>query len=191
MGYQGSWDIYPLSPVKTTSETWDSIKSDMWIECKHGQFSEEDREMKYMLLLTVGIVLCGSSVAQGAEPESSMEAIAPCPNRPNCVSSIAEDAGQKVEAFLLRGDGARDLACLRKLILRMPRSAIVEERDGYLHATFKSKVFKFIDDLELLVAREQGVIHVRSAARTGYYDFNVNRDRVEALRVSFKEECDG
>jgi uncharacterized protein (DUF1499 family) len=39
-----------------------------------------------------------------------------------------------------------------------------------------------VDDLELLLDREAGVLHLRSASRLGYQDFGVNRARVERLR---------
>ncbi len=47
---------------------------------------------------------------------------------------------------------------------------------------FKSRVFQFIDDLELFLDPLNGIISIRSAARTGYWDFGVNRRRVEQLR---------
>ncbi len=57
--------------------------------------------------------------------------------------------------------------------------------DRYLWATFRSRVFRFVDDLELRLDEAGGVIHVRSAARLGYADFGVNRKRVVALRNRF------
>ena len=52
---------------------------------------------------------------------------------------------------------------------------------SYLHATFVSRIFRFVDDLELRADGE--TIHVRSASRVGYSDLGVNRKRVEALRA--------
>ena len=49
----------------------------------------------------------------------------------------------------------------------------------------RSRVFEFVDDLELQIEPSQAVIHVRSAQRTGRYDFGVNRRRVEVLREAF------
>lgn len=58
----------------------------------------------------------------------------------------------------------------------------VDFDDGkYLHAVFTSGVFKFKDDLELLMEAEERLIHVRSASRMGNYDFGVNRRRVKRL----------
>ena len=47
----------------------------------------------------------------------------------------------------------------------------------------------FVDDVEFVLATEQMVIHVRSAARLGYSDFGVNRKRIESLRAQFVASC--
>ncbi len=48
-------------------------------------------------------------------------------------------------------------------------------------------MFGFVDDLELELRAEAGLVAVRSAARLGRYDFGVNRRRVEALRRTLKQ----
>jgi uncharacterized protein (DUF1499 family) len=62
---------------------------------------------------------------------------------------------------------------------------IVREDDCYLWATFSTRLFRFIDDLELRLDEENGVIHVRSSSRVGYSDIGANRRRVEELRLRF------
>ena len=66
----------------------------------------------------------------------------------------------------------------------MDRARIVQSTDDYVHAEFRSVVFGFVDDVEFYFS-PPGTIQVRSASRTGYYDFRVNRERVETLRVRF------
>mgnify|MGYP006301041899 FL=1 len=56
------------------------------------------------------------------------------------------------------------------------------ERDDYLHAVFRSRVFGFRDDLELLLPPDEPVVHLRSASRVGYGDMNANRQRYQAVR---------
>lgn len=71
---------------------------------------------------------------------------------------------------------------------------IQEEQDGYLWATFTSRLFRFVDDVEFRMVSSDGIIHVRSGSRKGYSDLGVNRRRVEKLRTLFnqkKEEKDG
>jgi uncharacterized protein (DUF1499 family) len=63
---------------------------------------------------------------------------------------------------------------------------VIDSDDGnYLHAVFASRLFRFKDDLELLLDAQTGVIHVRSASRVGGYDFGVNRRRVKRLRRAY------
>ena len=60
----------------------------------------------------------------------------------------------------------------------------------YIAATFSSAIFGFVDDLEIRIADDEGIIHVRSASRVGYSDGGVNRTRVETLRTHFFEAVD-
>jgi uncharacterized protein (DUF1499 family) len=64
----------------------------------------------------------------------------------------------------------------------MPRSHVVTEQEDYIHAEFASAVFGFVDDVEFIVDAAAHIIHVRSAARVGYFDLGVNRRRVEDIR---------
>lgn len=59
--------------------------------------------------------------------------------------------------------------------------AIDKRTDRFLHATWTSPVFGFVDDVELLYDPAAGLLHARSASRVGYSDLGVNRRRLEAL----------
>jgi uncharacterized protein (DUF1499 family) len=57
------------------------------------------------------------------------------------------------------------------------------ERDGpYLHATATSRLFGFVDDLELYAQPAAGVLQARSVSRLGDSDLGVNARRLAALR---------
>jgi uncharacterized protein (DUF1499 family) len=45
-----------------------------------------------------------------------------------------------------------------------------------------------VDDVKFLFSADQPVIDVRSASRVGYYDFGVNRRRIEDIRKRWNEE---
>ena len=122
------------------------------------------------------------AVSAAAEPEGG--AFAPCPDKPNCVSSLAPDADHRVEPLALAGDPAAAWSALRAAVAAMPRTVIVEERLGYLHAECTSRIFRFVDDLELRQSEAGDRADVRSASRVGRGDMGVNRDRVEALRAA-------
>lgn len=113
--------------------------------------------------------------------------LAACPSSPNCVSSQARRDSQRVAPLAFEGP-ARD-AWDRAVegVSRQAGTRIVRREQGYLHAEVRSRLFGFIDDVELLLAPEQKVIHVRSASRAGYSDLGVNRRRVERIRRAFSE----
>ena len=47
----------------------------------------------------------------------------------------------------------------------------------------RPKWFGFVDDLELLLDEPNNQLHLRAASRVGRSDFEVNRQRVEQLRL--------
>ena len=74
------------------------------------------------------------------------------------------------------------LAALTPVIAATPRTEIVEQADGYLHATATSAFFGFVDDLELYADSTTGVLQARSLSRLGDSDLGVNAKRLAALR---------
>jgi uncharacterized protein (DUF1499 family) len=108
--------------------------------------------------------------------------LADCPPSPNCVSSDAEDSEHKVPPLLLNVSAIDAWRVARQIVSQWPRTHIVNESRDYLHAECQSAVFGFVDDLELHLRTDRGVIAIRSAARLGKSDFGVNRQRVEELR---------
>ncbi len=107
--------------------------------------------------------------------------LAPCPASPNCVSSFAEDEEHRVEPLSFDGEPATALARLQRILEATPRTAVVDSSDTYLHAEATSLIFRYVDDLEILIDAGAGKIHLRSASRAGYSDLGVNRKRVKAL----------
>jgi uncharacterized protein (DUF1499 family) len=114
--------------------------------------------------------------------------LAPVVNKPNNVSSQADvnDRAHYVAPLKFSGEAKVAFQKLLKLVQSQPR-AVVDTQDGhYLHAEFRSPLMGFVDDVEFVLAPEQKLIHVRSAARLGYSDFGVNRKRAESLRAQFE-----
>jgi uncharacterized protein (DUF1499 family) len=74
------------------------------------------------------------------------------------------------------------------IIRNMKRTSVVREEGNYLHTTFTTQLFRFVDDVEFLFDYDAGVIHFRSASRTGYYDFGVNRRRMERITRAYLGE---
>lgn len=104
-----------------------------------------------------------------------------CHGKSNCVSSENFDGDAYVEPFKFSGSLVRQWQSLQDEILEMG-GKIEEVNDQFLHATFKSTVFRFVDDVTCRLDDETNSIQIRSASRFGYSDFGVNRKRVEELR---------
>jgi uncharacterized protein (DUF1499 family) len=73
------------------------------------------------------------------------------------------------------------------VLLSITDKVQVTEDGLTLHAEFKSAVFGFIDDVDAVLNADQQCIEIRSASRTGYSDFGVNRRRVESIRQAFNQ----
>jgi uncharacterized protein (DUF1499 family) len=112
--------------------------------------------------------------------------LTPCPPSPNCVSSLSKDRKHAIDP--LRYSGSRDDAAKKLLgILEKQKAAHVTIAEpGYFHAEFRSRIFRFVDDVEFLFSDENKTIHVKSASRRGYSDLGANRRRVERLRRAFE-----
>lgn len=140
------------------------------------------------IVMTAGLIGCASTPPKHFT--RSADDFTPCSKAPHCVSSQAEpDSGKHVPplAFSASADGARQ-ALLKTLYAR--DDATVERADArFVHATFRTTL-GFVDDVTFLIQRQRQVIDVKSSSRIGYYDFGVNRRRVEALRRDFAARLD-
>jgi uncharacterized protein (DUF1499 family) len=70
---------------------------------------------------------------------------------------------------------------VERLVDATPRTRIVERGEHYLRAEARSRIFRFVDDLELALDGDAGTLAARSASRIGYSDRGVNRRRVRRL----------
>jgi uncharacterized protein (DUF1499 family) len=107
--------------------------------------------------------------------------LAPCRRTPNCVSSQSDpqDREHYIAPLAFRGT----LDELRRAVQSMERATVVRAEGSYLYAEFRTRLMRYVDDVELYYDASAGLVHVRSASRLGRRDFGVNRRRVEALRA--------
>ncbi len=111
--------------------------------------------------------------------------LAPCTSAQNCVNSMMADS-RSVEPIRFKGED--DNAWMKmKETIQILGGNIEQEKDNYLWATFRSSLFSFIDDVEIVMDKESKLFNIRSASRVGRSDFSVNRKRVEALQKAFIE----
>ena len=129
-----------------------------------------------ILVVVVGGLLVLALVSQRGRAKGLVNGrLAPVGPKPNVVSS-EPGTPPDVQVAPLRAT----LAEAKRAVERMG-GTVIEETDTYVAATFQSRFFRFIDDVELRDAGD-GVVHVRSSSRVGHSDMGVNRKRVERLR---------
>ena len=107
----------------------------------------------------------------------------PCPRKPNCVSSGASGR-QGIEPI---ANGTQRWPKLAGVLERIPEIRVVAHEDDYIRGEARTRVLRFVDDIEFQYSPEEDVIHVRSASRLGYSDFGVNRRRLETIRKRLEE----
>ena len=111
----------------------------------------------------------------------------PCPTTPNCVSSQApsDDEVHFAEPIIYTGERKATQLLIESSMLNHAdmKARLVTSELGYVHFEVKSRLIGFIDDVEFYLPEGDSIVHFRSASRVGYYDFVVNRERVNSIRA--------
>jgi len=141
-----------------------------------------------LLILAAGFVL---GVKSKQLPPLGLMAghLRPCPASPNCVSSeVAESDAEHYIKPLPTHDG-KAWAKMASAIENLGGHIVVNDGQ-YLHATFTSALFRYVDDVEARLDASERVIHLRSASRVGHSDLGTNRKRIEFIRACFGKSGD-
>ena len=145
--------------------------------------------MKNVTLKDFSILICvllGSSQVS-ADTGAGADRFLPCPDSPNCVSSLSDNDTHFIKPFNYK-DSLENVRQKLIDILKNSRGVrLVKIKSDYLHAECRSLIFRFVDDIEFYFPAESSIIHVKSASRSGYTDFGANRRRVERLRSAFED----
>ena len=138
------------------------------------------------VFLGISLVLggCSGSPPQSVGPVG--DDLRPCPGTPNCVHTGRGEPSDAPDFRLApewREGGAREevLDRVAEALASLPRTQVVDRRGDYLRAEATSRIFRFVDDVEVLLDPEGERLVVRSASRMGQSDLGVNLDRVREL----------
>jgi uncharacterized protein (DUF1499 family) len=78
----------------------------------------------------------------------------------------------------------------RAALLAEPRTRVVAEAPGYLRAEARSRLLRFVDDVEVVVDADRRTVGFRSASRVGRSDLGVNRARMLRFSERFRASAD-
>lgn len=110
----------------------------------------------------------------------------PCPDSPNCVSSVAKDS-HYIEPFAVQGDSMAAINRLRELLAGRNDTQLAKSDAETISVEFRTTL-GFVDDAIFVLDRQANIINVRSASRSGYWDLGKNRRRLEEIRRDFQRE---
>jgi len=153
------------------------------------------RLMTALLILFGLIVLMAFALGAYSHktPETGLLAgqLRACPDAPNCVCSESAkpinpiNPQHRIDPVAIHTPD-RQAAWSQLMAVLTSSGGDIRRHDAtYVHATFTSRLFRFVDDLELRLDAENNIIHIRSASRVGHSDFGVNRKRVEQIRNAY------
>lgn len=139
----------------------------------------------FVMACVHAVLLLGCSSMKSNDLGCREGRLSPCPNSPNCVSSQSSDKPHYIAPLEYSGSLMEAKQALLSILHEQARCEIEGTSDRYIYATFTSTFFRFVDDVEFCFDRNSKKIHVRSQSRIGYFDFGVNRRRIEHIRKRF------
>ncbi len=151
--------------------------------------STVNKTITIAITLSSAILLTACTGTRPADIGVNNNQLTPCPESPNCVSSFEDE---KDETHYIKGYSIRQAkpeaswSLLKSIIEKNDSAEIISADDSYIYAEFTSGIMRFVDDTEFMLDAENKLIHLRSASRLGYKDFNVNRERLEAIRIELE-----
>lgn len=153
--------------------------------------------MKIIFVLVVSLVLfillyfiyLSIKSQSGTAPGLINQKLGPCPDTPNCINSeFKNDTAHFIDALPYQGKSIVEANLLIKDAVQKTGGQITIDDNDYIAATYSSKLFRYIDDVEIRVDNEHKIIHFRSASRVGRSDFGVNKKRIDLIKNKLRTE---
>jgi uncharacterized protein (DUF1499 family) len=136
------------------------------------------------IVLVIGRLLFLSMTSKAPDANLLNGILRPCPQTPNCISSEDDESLYKIDPLSFNSSSEQAWKDLKTAIGESGGKTRHFD-ETYLWATYTSKVFRFVDDMEFRLVAEKKIIQIRSGSRVGHSDLGVNRKNVERLRKQF------
>ncbi len=159
-------------------------------ETPNAAASQERWGWPVFLLLLAGLaVVFAVSTSAPPAPELGVThgRLTDVSQRLNAVSSHASLSEHRVPPIKMDQSLKESRDALRDLVMGLPRVKLIKEDYDYIRFECRTVFFRFVDDLEFYFDEIDKAIHVRSAARCGFWDLGVNRRRVDRIRELHEE----
>lgn len=151
------------------------------------------QQLKKILIILITVylaILVGACMSEPGSLGVSNGQLSPCPESPNCVCSQLpkSETTHYIDPISYEFSEVEIKEKITSVIKEYPRTKIISDEGNYLHVEFKTMIFRFVDDLEILIDDSSKLVHFRSASRIGYSDLGTNRKRVEALKARIQSK---
>lgn len=134
------------------------------------------------------IITCtGCSVGHLYVNDTGENRLSHCFPLPNCVSSESFLFYNNVAPFKLAVPPEEAWPEIKKVLKELPRTQVIVENDYYIHLTFRTLVFRFVDNVELLLNKKEKTVSIRSGSFIALFDICANWLRTRKIRNSLIE----
>jgi len=111
-----------------------------------------------------------------------------CSKKPNCVcTEYPDDPSHFIEAIQYQSINIGNIIDA----IESTGGVLTDSNNDYIAATYTSRIFKYVDDLEIRIDAEKKLLHLRSASRVGHSDMGANLKRLENFKRALEQIIDG
>jgi len=155
--------------------------------------------MKSSLIIISGLIIfiiiyfiyLGMKSHSGSPAGLIKQKLSPCPDTPNCINSeFRTDTTHYIDAMSYQEKSAGEVILAIEKVIQKTGGEITTINEKYVAAVYKSKLFRFIDDLEIRLDDTDKLIHFRSASRVGRSDFGINIERINLIKNELDVQLD-
>lgn len=140
-------------------------------------------EQARLIMVLMVICLCtGCSVSHLYVNDKGDNHLSRCFPLPNCVSSESFMFYNSVAPFELAVSPEEAWPEIKAVLKGLPRVKVVVENDHYIHLTFRTLIFRFVDNVELLLNKEENTVSIRSGSFIAIFDICANWLRTRKIR---------
>ena len=136
----------------------------------------------FVIFFFAGLLNLSEGVADVMASDKEWDRFKECPPTPNCVSTETLSKARFIKRFKTGERPEESWELLTDILKKTSNCRVISQDNNYIHAEFRTRILRFVDDVEFRLESEIGEIAVRSASRVGYSDLGTNRRRLERIR---------
>ena len=137
----------------------------------------------FVIFFFAGLLNLSEGISDVMASDKEWERFKECPPTPNCISSETLSKARFIERFKTGDRPEESWELLTRILEKTSNCRVISQDNSYIHAEFRTRLLRFVDDVEFRLESETTEIAVRSASRVGYSDMGTNRRRLEKIRV--------